>query len=396
MQNSVKIKILSLISLIIFAVILIFIKSRSGTENPAEIREKEEKPVTKQYSAEEMKKIIPHEIDSILYQYGVKPEWVRNMGDSAKIEKPKKEKVKKSNDKNQKPVIKQPLQGENLLFFKEVTIPKDVPFAEMNLEIVNLLSGYRLSSISFEDPKTYNQIFNVYNSSDTSKKVVAKINFVYSDKIKRETADICIVLDNVESFGHALLEKMLVSSDRFSVMLPDDITKLDLQTMVLESKRDYLVKADIGTQDDIESEFRSDMKEKEWRAKVRSICYEYDKAAGVILRNPKLQHKMEMELLDEFSKYPVRAYRDTIFTKYSSTEKSKKKISDLFGMILNKAKSGITSQIYVVKFSEEDYQNYLAGVHVIKKRGYKFFTFSDLMKRRIRTEAEKNKVDTEK
>jgi hypothetical protein len=396
MQNSPKSKILIAITLVLFAAILFFIRSGFNKKDENKTGENEIKTEARQYSASDMKKMIPPEIDSILYQYGLKPEWIRNMGDSVKTEKPKKEKQKKTTDKQQKQIVKQPLQGENLLFYKEVTIPKDIPFAELNLEIVNLIGGYKLSSTSFEDPKTYNQVFNIYSSADTSKKVIAKINFLYSDKIKRETADICIVLDKVENYGHSFLEKVLNSSDKYSVMLPDDITKLDLQTMVLESRRDYLVKADIGLQDDIEAEFRSDMKEKDWRAKVRSICYEYDKAAGIILRNPKLQHKMEMELLDEFSKYPVKAYRDTILTKYFSSEKSKKKISDLFATVLSKAKAGITSQVYVVNFSEEDYKNYIEGIHVIKKRGYKFFTFSDLMKRRMRSEAEKNKVENEK
>ncbi|MCX6163365.1 MAG: hypothetical protein NTU73_00635 [Ignavibacteriae bacterium] len=260
------------------------------------------------------------------------------------------------------------MQTENFWFIKEVSIPKDIPFAEMNLEIVNLLNGYNLSSISFEDPKTYNQLFNIYYTPDSAKKVIAKINFLYSDKIKRETADICLVLDNLDSYTHSQLEKLLSTSEKFSVMLPDDINKIDLQTMVMESKKDYLVKAEIGLQDDIEAEFRSDMKEKDWRIKVRTLCYEFDKAAGVVLKNPKMMHKMEMELLDEFSKYPVKAYRDTIFTKYYSNEKSNKKITDLFKLILSRAKSGINSQIYVVNYT------------------YKFFTFSAIMKRRAKLE----------
>jgi hypothetical protein len=386
MQKSEKIKILLIISLLIFAAILVFIRGCSKTETEKTTQEKEDKVEAKQLSTEEIKKSVPHEIDSVLYCYGVKPEWIRNISDSPLPEKPKKEKTKKPLDKNPKPPVKQQIKTDNLLFLKEVTIPRDVPFAELNLDIVNLLNGYKLTSASFEDPKTYNQLFNIYYSADTSKKAIAKINFIYSDKIKRETADICIVLDYVERYSSSFLEKVLSSSEKFSVMLPDDINKLDLQTIVLESKRDYLVKADIGTQDDIEAEFRSDMKEKDWRAKVRTICYEFDKTAGVVLRNPKMQHKMEMELLDEFSKFPVRAYRDTILTKYNSSESSKRKISDFFNMILTKAKNGITSQVYLVIFTEEDYQNYLSGLNIIKKRGYKFFTFSDIMKRRNKTE----------
>lgn len=386
MEKPEKIKILAIIFLVIFAVILIALMLNSNKEKEAVTEEKEAKTESKQLSADELKRIVPNEIDSILFLYGIKHEWIKNVSTAPVPEKPKKEKTKKQ-EKPGKPITKPPLQTENLWFVKEVTIPRDVPFAELNLEILKFLNGYNLSSISFEDPKTYNQLFNIYYSSDSSKKTVAKMNFIYSDKVKRETADICIVLDNLDSYTHSQLEKLLATSERFSVMLPDDIEKLDLQTMVMESKKDYLVKAEIGTQDDIQAEFRSDMKEKDWRTKVRTLCYEFDKAAGVVLRNPKMQHKLEMELLDEFSKFPVKAYRDTIFSKYNSSEKSQKKVTDLFNLILSRAKNGITSQIYIVNFTDEDFQNYLSGLHVIKKRGYKFFTFSDIMKRRARVEA---------
>lgn len=385
MEKPEKIKILAIIFLVIFAVILIALMLNSNKEKEAVKEEKEAKTESRQLSADELKRIIPGEIDSILFLYGIKHEWIKNISASPAPEKPKKEKTKKQ-DKPGKPLTKPSLQTENLWFIKEVTIPRDVPFAELNLEILKFLNGYSLSSISFEDPKTYNQLFNIYYTSDSSKKAVAKMNFIYSDKVKRETADICIVLDNLDSYTHSQLEKLLATSERFSVMLPDDIDKIDLQTMVMESKKDYLVKAEIGTQDDIEAEFRSDMKEKDWRMKVRTLCYEFDKAAGVILRNPKMQHKLEMELLDEFSKFPVKAYRDTIFSKFNSSEKSQKKVTDLFNLILSRAKNGITSQIYVVNFTDEDFQNYLSGLHVIKKRGYKFFTFSDIMKRRAKLE----------
>jgi hypothetical protein len=386
MQKSEKVKILLILSLLIFAIILVFLRGCSKTETEKIVQEKEEKIETKQLSPEEIKKIVPNETDSILYRYGIKQEWIRNVSDSPLPEKPKKEKTKKPSDKTSKPLIGQPIKTGNLLFLKEVTIPKDIPFAELNLDIVNLLNGYKLTSTSFEDPKTYNQLLNIYYTVDTSKKVIAKINFLYSDKIKRETADICIVLDNVDKYSHSFLEKVLSSSEKYSVMLPDNINKLDLQTMVLESKKDYLVKAEIGTQDDIEAEFRNDMKEKDWRTKVRTLCYEFDKAAGVILKNPKMLHKMEMELLDEFSKFPVKAYKDTILTRYNSSESSKRKVSDLFNIILTKTKNGIISQIYLVSFTEEDYENYLSNLNIIKKRGYKFFTFSDIMKRRTKTE----------
>ena len=170
MQKSEKIKILLIVSLLIFASILVFVRGCSNKEAEKIIKEKEEKAETKQLPAEELKKIIPPQIDSILYQYGINPEWIKNVSDNPSQEKPKKEKTKKPEKQPPKPVVKPSMKTDNLWFMKEITIPKDIPFAELNLEIVNLMNGYKLSSTSFEDPKTYNQLFNIYYTADTSKK----------------------------------------------------------------------------------------------------------------------------------------------------------------------------------------------------------------------------------
>jgi uncharacterized protein YrzB (UPF0473 family) len=267
-------------------------------------------------------------------------------------------------------------------FNKEVSLPKDFPFAELDLDISIFLRSLNFDNITYEDPKTNNQAMNIYHSADSSKKILAKINFVYSDKIKRETADICIILDKIDNLSRSQLEKILNCTEKYSMILPDNIDKPDIQTLVIESKRDYLVRADIGTPEDITPEFKTDMNEKDWKTKVRSICYEYDKAGGVIMSNPKMQYKYENEIIDEFQKYNLKAFKDTILIKFNTNENDKKKIYDLFTNILKRTNSGNRSQIYLVNFSDDDFWNYVKEVHNLKKRGYKFFTFSELLKRR--------------
>ena len=380
MQKQDKYKILIIIVLIVLSLALVMIKGCFKKDESNKTDDKKEKQTPVKLSQDELKKILPAGIDSIMYEYGIKSDWVKNIADHTPQEKPKKDKKKKETTPS-KPDLK-PAQSDNLMFAKEINIPKDLSLSELNLEIVNFLSVYAYSGMSFEDPKTNNQIFNISLSSDSSKKVVAKINYIYNDKIKRESADVCLVLDNLDAISQVSVDKILNTNEKFSVFLPDNIDKPDLQNIVLESKKDYLVKADIGTVDDITAEFRSDMKEKDWKTKVRSICYEFEKAGGVILVNPKSQFKLETDVLEEFQKYQLKAYKDTIFIKYNSPDKTKKKIDELFSLILNKAKAGNRSQIYLVNFTEDDFKNFVSAVSFLKKRGYKFLTFSEILKRR--------------
>ncbi|MCX6163366.1 MAG: hypothetical protein NTU73_00640 [Ignavibacteriae bacterium] len=87
MEKSQKIKILTIISLVIFALTLIFLKLTSKKEIEIKVQEKEEKAEIKQLSTDELKKVVPFEIDSILYQYGIKPEWIKNILNTKKKKK---------------------------------------------------------------------------------------------------------------------------------------------------------------------------------------------------------------------------------------------------------------------------------------------------------------------
>ena len=389
-EKNYKFRIYIVLLLVVISIVLLILRFKTNKTEESKFQDRTEKLTQKQYTTDELKKLIPTELDTIMFQFGIKSEWVKDVSDKPLTEKEKKDtkkKEEKKKDKKDKKSIEKPIQtGDVLWFNKEVTIPKDLSLAELNQEIKSFLSTINFSCISNEDPKNFNQIMQIFNLADSAKKTLAKMTFVYSDKIRRESADVCIIIDNLDNLTNSQLEKLLSSSERFSIMLPDNIDRPDLQSIVLESKKDYLIKADIGTQEDITAEFRTDMKEKEWKSKVRSICYEFDKVAGVLLVNPKLQFRLETDVMAEFQKYPTKAYKDTILFKFASKETGKRKIFDLFTNILMRAKNGNRSQIYLVTFTEEDFQNYTSEVHNLKKRGYKFYNFSDIIKKRLKQE----------
>ena len=329
-------------------------------------------------SPDELKKILPVKIDSIASLFGIKKEWI---SETNKVEavKPVKGKTEKKNDKKTKPVV-----NDALWFAKNIQIPKDVSTAEINLEIKNSLFEYDFDCRANEDPKSGNLMINISNKKDSSAKTLAYVNLEFSDKIKRDAADVCIVLNKVENIPLPQLEKMLLLPDKYSVVLPDMVSRIDAQTVVMDTKRDYVLFLDIGTEDDLFSEFKKEMSPKEWKSKVRSVCYEYEKASGVIILNPKKIQPMETDLLMEFSKYYLKAYKDTLLIKFSSEEKGDKKISLFFNDILTRSNKGAKSMVYLVDFNEDDVSKFTNESYKLKRKGFRFYNFGEIMKKRMK------------
>jgi hypothetical protein len=304
--------------------------------------------------------------------------------------KPSQDKDKKSKtDKTKKP----PSPPKVFLWFsKFIYIPKDVPATELNLEIRNFLSEYDFDCTGNEEPKTGNLTLTIFNNKDSAKKKIAGIDIIYSDKLKRDAADICLIFNRVEDIPLKQLEKVLLSPEKFSVVLPDIVEKIDAQTVVLDSKRDYVLFFDIGNEDDLLAEFKSDMRDKEWKSKVRSVCYEYDKAAGVFILNPRKIHPLEFDLLKEFSLYNLNSYKDTLLIKFASDEKDRKKTESLFRDITSRAEKGARSMIYLVNFTQEEFDFYRQDLLKLKRKGYRFYNFTEIMKKRRNASEQEEKA----
>ena len=121
------------------------------------------------------------------------------------------------------------------------------------------------------------------------------------------------------------------------------------------------------------------MKEKEWKSKIKSLCYEYNKASGMIIENKIKDLMFVHNIQEEFLKYRQTVYRDTVMIKFTSKETGEKKIHSLFSDILTRTASGNKSLVYLLNFSTDDFTNYTKEVHNLKKRGYRFVKFNEIM-----------------
>jgi hypothetical protein len=342
-----------------------------------------------------------------MFVFGIKKEWIRetqNFFGTKKSSAEEKSLTLKSSEKSGKEKSSAKKQkgnkeiktekrttvpdnsSANLWFSKEVNIPKDLSVAEVNLELAKHMSELGFSCAGNENPKDGNILLNIYHTIDSSKKTLANINFIINEKIKRDAADICLILEKVEDMTVPQLEKILASTEKFSVVMPDPVNNIDAQTVVLDSKRDFVIFADIGADDDIGAEFKTDMREKEWKSKVRTLCYEYEKAGGVILLNPKKQYKFETDLLGEFSRYQLKAFKDSVLIRFASEEKGGKKAQVLFNDINIRTQKGNRSLIYLIYFRDDDFKAFFDEAAKLKRKGYRFFSFSDILKRRQKTE----------
>jgi len=330
---------------------------------------------------DEFKKLLASKIDSVMFTFGIKYEWISS------IEKNISDLTKQSSQKSKKITSPTPqiTVKENLWFYKNVTVPRDFSIVELNYEIKNLVEESLLSSYSTENPKNGAVQISIFTPSDSSRKPLAKINIEYSQNIKRETAEICIILDDLDHMTTTQVEKILSSPEKFSVIFPNNIEKPDLQNTIIESKRDFLAKITLGTEEDLLAEFRTDMSEKEIKNKVLSICYEFDKASGIYINNPKRLMKLENDVIFEFSKKPLKAYKDSTFIIIKQ-QTNIDVITNLFNQIEQKLKGGKRIQVYIVNFNESDFQNFTQRISILKRKGYRFFTFSEILKRKAKTE----------
>ncbi len=362
--------------LLLILIVLFVLYNLKNKENSSQIAALNTSQV-KVLSPDELKSAIPRKIDSVASLFAIRKEWIHDISQ-------RNETTKSPKDKKEKPSKTPPPSGmkDVLWFAAEISTPKDVSGAEFNLELKNSLFEIDFDCIGNEDPKTGNVLINIFNKKDSSKKTLGTVNLVFSDNVKREVSDVCLVLNRADELSIPELEKLLALPDKFSVVLPDIVSKIDAQTVVLDSKRDYVLFADIGTEDDLLAEFKVEMPPKVWRSKVRSMCYEYDKAAAVIISNPKKIHPFETDVLNEFRNYNLKAYKDSVFVSFDSKEESEKKVNALFNDIMHRSAKGARSIIYLVNLNNDDMKVFREESFKLKRKGFRFYNFSEIMKRR--------------
>lgn len=295
------------------------------------------------------------DIDSILYSFGIRKDWIKDVNIKAKDQKK---------------------TGDELLFNKEIRIPSDLPVIDLNYEITNYFRIYNNEIKVTEDPRTKNIVMNINTVRDSLHKQTGTIKFLYSDTLKRNAADIALVLDSLDLYSLNEAEVILTSTQDFSVILPLRNDKADYQSRILELKRDYLLKLSVGDEDDIEADFKDGMKESVRSSKIKSLGLSFPNSTGVILINKTRNMDFFNGVKNDFVKNNMKVYNDSVFDEYKSNEK---KVISIFEDIINEAKRGKKILIYDINFSPEEFASYDRQVYSMKKLGYRFYNFRDLV-----------------
>ncbi len=297
------------------------------------------------------------DIDSILYSFGIRKDWIKDVNIKAKDQKK---------------------TGDVFLFNREIRIPSDLAVIDLNYEITNYFRKYNNEIIVTEDPKTKNIVMNISSVSDSLHKQTGMIKFLYSDSLKRNAADIALLLDSLDLYSLKEAEEILTSAQEFTVILPLRNDKADYQSRIIELKRDYLLKLSVGDEDDIEADFKDEMKESVRSSKIKSLALSFPNTTGVILINKTRNSDFFNAVKNDFIKNEMKVYNDSVFDEYKSSEK---KVVSIFEDIINEAKKGKKILIYDINFSPEDFASYDRQVYSMKKLGYRFYNFRDLMKK---------------
>ncbi|MEO8210095.1 MAG: hypothetical protein ABI840_06010, partial [bacterium] len=256
------------------------------------------------------------DIDSINSTFGIKKEWTRDISS--------KEKEPKSN-------------AASLWISKEVLIPVDLPTIDLNFEISNYLRSNNFEDKVTEDPKTKSISMDIFSLQDSGKKQAGILKFIYSDTVKRNAAEVCIILDSLDFYDLTDVEKILSSTQEFSVFLPLRNDKADYQSLIMDLKKDYLIKFSIGDENDVEADFKDDMKESVWKSKVKSVYVNFPQATGIIISDKKDLKDFNYDVTAEFEKNNIKIYKDSLLGQF---KRSENKTASLFSDIISKSNSG--------------------------------------------------------
>lgn len=303
-------------------------------------------------------RFIEGRIDSVLFGFGIKKDWIL-----APANQSAKEKTKKQNSNT--------IRHEGN---KIVSLPKDLPIPEILADINFNLQIEDISLTATEDYESGNTILTI-----SGLKSPYILNLYYDDKLRRDDDRICLVLNKLSDYKQEDAFIVLNALYSYSVVMPLTLDRIDLQAAIIDSKRDYIIYPEIGRAEDYESDIRKD---KDWISKVYSLCTDYDKNKAIVLSNPHNAIDFEKDFIAELSKCRGYIYRDTIFSKVAETKSKDKKISAVLNeLILSSKNRSSNTRVYLIKVPPEEFDEFIKTVASLEKAGIRFVTFSQFMKK---------------
>lgn len=342
----VKIILVALLS-VLTVILFYFYVSSEVKENPAVNSE----DINKGKTAD----MIRSDMDSILFSFGIRKDWIKEI--IIKEKDPKKS------------------SGE-VIFSKEVKIPADLPSVDLNYEFTNYFRSNNFEVKVTEDPRTKNITMNMVSLKDTLHAKTGMLKFIYSDTISRNASDIAIVLDSLDLYSLNDVEKILSSVQEFSVILPMRNDKADYQSKIMEMNRDYLLRLSVGNEDNIEADFKEGMKESQRLSRIKSLSLGFQNSSGVLLISRTDNQEFFNTVKNDFIRNNIKVYSDSEFHGFRIRDS---KVISLFENIVSESKGGGKKLFYDVNFSPEDFESYDRQLYNMKKLGYRFYSFKGLM-----------------
>jgi len=295
-------------------------------------------------------------IDSILYTFGIKKEWI-------------------TTEKNQ---IQKKTLTKASWFSKIVLIPKEIASAEINLDISTYLVEAGLSTRVNEEIIT-KDITIYINDPDTLKTLpAAVVQIIHSEKVKRSGGTVAIILDKISDFDDDALNKYILTKNEFSYIFPRNLDDINIQHKLLQRKKDIVINLTIGGTDNYEADFNTALDEKAIRERVRSFNADFSTINKVMLTksfSDASLNQLQKKITAELAKYNIAVINDTMLTPaYKSSEKDK--IGTFFNTLIQKAELN-KNIIVVYPIEKSEFTDFYNRVLTLKKLGHKFFNLTE-------------------
>ena len=328
---------------------------------------------------EHLKAALSPGIDSVLRNFGIKAEWIKNESTGSQ-----------GDNKTQKKENKQP-QKDAVPIVKTIIIPADLTSIEVNADLAGYFNSLGLTSAVNEDIITKDIVISVANPDTANKLPLAKINVIHSDKIHRESAIVCVIINNITEYSDEDIDKFLINKTEISFVFPRNLDEIDLQNKLLHSKKDVIINLTVGGRENYETNFNASMDEKAIHERVKSFSVDFPTVTTVILtrKDNDIDPKLFTAISNDLASYKIRVIPDNELAQLlSKAEDESKDKYNLLAVNLktkgNLSKSIITS----IAVNTDDFTSFYDEILKLKKLGYKFYNFSDFSSKKETFEKE--------
>lgn len=375
-------KLLIIAALVVTAILVLITqfwlkKSDDTTTGTIETSEKTEDKLKPDLTT--LKQSLDKNIDSLFGAFGIKKEWISTQYNA-------------HNDKNVKNSTK-----DADWFVKTVQIPRELSSIEVNLDLSSIINSAGLESSTSEDIASKDITITVLNPDTIESKLpVAKINVIHSDKISRESAAFCFIINGVGDYTEEEIDKLVMNKPEFSYVFPKNLDDINIQNRLLTHKKDLMINLTIGGKDNYDTDFNTSLDEKGIREKVKSFTSDFSSVKNVILTRTEndIPSTVVNSIADEFIKYNINVLKDSAVTRLLTTaeEESNDKISVLFNNL--RTKSALTKSIVVIiRLEPDEIEKFYNEVLILKKLGYKFMNYSEFILKAAELEKERSEKE---